>query len=398
MNASLYYCDAATDIEWDTGWQNTHILFSEAQTCVKDTLGTAAYWKDAGLAPGQWLVENLPQSTDPIEVRIMGSSFNMVADIGIARVKLEVFGFRSDKVEAIVPSRPEKVMLVAPYLSATTQSPQQLFSPPPTLHVLDQRNLPSPNGAFECQVDWSDKEKAKQNGWKLLGTLSRSLDGVAKFTGLQTVGVFDAAFELIFSCRIGYDCTDSTFSTCAGNRVSTYAAKVKVRGCYAGEAVLKESRSELTANVKDARQCIPCDSTSAPDDPLNCRNHTIYFAVAGRCDLGPADISSDTELQVCWNGFENAITNGTVQSYEIGIGSARGLTDRMEFRNVVRNTSALFPATDLIPEPGLPAGFGKLTVGSPYYATVRLTNIAGIKVVFPAIGSTTPRAGLGYVC
>jgi hypothetical protein len=70
----------------------------------------------------------------------------------------------------------------------------------------------------------------------------------------------------------------------------------------------------------------------------------------------------------------------------------------MEFRNVVRNTSALFPATDLIPEPGLPAGFGKLTVGSPYYATVRLTNIAGIKVVFPAIGSTTPRAGLGYVC
>jgi hypothetical protein len=168
-----------------------------------------------------------------------------------------------------------------------------------------------------------------------------------------------------------------------------------VRGCYAGEAVLKDSRSELTANVKDARQCIPCDSTSTPDDIHKeyCRNQAIYFAVAGRCDLGPSDISSDAELQVCWRGFENAITNGTVQTYEIGIGKARGLTDLMAFRNVFRNTSVLIRATDLIPQAGLPAGFGKLAVGSPYYATVRLTNIAGVQVVYPATASTTPRAG-----
>jgi hypothetical protein len=393
MNASIYYCDAATDILWDGAWQATHLLFSEPQTCVKDALGTAAYWERAGLLPGEWRVEDLAQSTDPIEVRIMGSSFPMAADLGIARVKLEVFGFRSAGTVRTVPSRPEKVKLLPPYLSETIQSPQQVLSPPPTLLVLDQRNLRSPNGQFDCNVDWSDKETAKQNGWKLLGTLSRSSDGITKFTGLQTVGVYDAKFELVFSCEIGLTCTDSAFSSCTGTRVSTYVAQVKVRGCYAGEAILTESRDELTANVPDPRRCIPCDSTSAPDDPLNCQNHKIYFAVAGRCDLGPSDDSSNTELQICWHGFENSITNGTVQSYEIGIGSARGLTDLLPFKNVFRNTSALFHASDLVPLPGLPAGLGKLAVGSPYFATVRLTNIAGVKVIFPATAFTTPRTG-----
>jgi hypothetical protein len=394
MSASLYYCDAATEKEWDTAWQITHLLFSEAQTCVKDQKVTAAYWKDAGLLPGQWLVGDLPQSTDPIEVRIMGSSYNMVADIGIARVKLEVFGFRSAMARTSAPSRPEKVTLVPPYLSETTQSPQQLFYPAPTLHVLDQRNLRSPNGAFDCWVDWaqSSKEQAKQEGWKLLGTLSRSVDGVVKFTGLQTVGVYDTKFELLFSCKIGYDCTDSAFALCTGLRVSSYVAKVKVRRCYAGEGIVQESRDVLTRDVRDPRLCVPCDSASPPDDPRHCANHTIYFAVAGRCDLGPSDASSDTELQVCWNGFENpGTTNGTVQSYEIGIGSERGLTDLMEFRNVSLNTSAFIHASDLKTRIGALAG--KLAVGLPYFATVRLTNIAGVKVTFPAASATKPRAG-----
>ena len=404
MSASLYYCDAATEKEWDTAWQITHLLFSEAQTCVKDQIGTAAYWKDAGLLPGQWLVGDLPQSTDPIEVRIMGSSYNMVADIGIARVKLEVFGFRSAMARTSAPSRPEKVTLVPPYLSETTQSPQQLFYPAPTLHVLDQRNLRSPNGAFDCWVDWaqSSKEQAKQEGWKLLGTLSRSVDGVVKFTGLQTVGVYDTKFELLFSCKIGYDCTDSAFALCTGLRVSSYVAKVKVRRCYAGEATLKDSMSELTANVKDARSCIPCDSTSA-EAALGstrykeyCSSHAIYFAVAGGCDLGRSDTSSDTELQVCWYGFENANTSGTVLSYEIGIGTARGLTDRMAFRNVFLNTSVLITVADLIPEGGLPAGFGKLAAGTKYFATVRLTNSAGVQVVFSEDKGVTPQAGPFY--
>ena len=394
MNETLYYCDAATDVEWDTGWQTTHVLFSETQACVKDQLGSAAYWEKAGLLPGQWLVEDLPQSTDAIEVRIMGSPI-YTADVGIKQVKLEVFGIRSAKVAAPFPSRPEKVTLLEPYLATTTQSPQQLFTPPPTVHVLDQRNLRSSIGAFQCQVDWKDKAQAAKNGWTLLGTLARTSDGIATFTGLQTVGVYDAEFELVFSCEIGFGvCTDNTFSpaACSVKRVSSYTARVKVRRCYAGEGIVQESRDVLTHDVRDPRLCVPCDSASPPDDPRHCANHTIYFAVAGRCDLGPSDASSDTELQVCWNGFENSgTTNGTVQSYEIGIGSERGLTDLMAFTFVSLNTSALIHASELKTRIGALAG--KLAVGLPYFATVRLTNIAGVKVTFPAASATKPRAG-----